>query len=92
MNDSGVPTPADLAAELGTFLRENILADGVEVSPATELAGIGVDSFSFMEIILFVERRYSYLMPAEELTPDNMATLGALSERLHALLQSHSNA
>lgn len=88
MSDTDAATATELADELGTFLQENILAEGVDVGPSTELAGIGVDSFSFMEIILFVERRYGYLMPAEELTPENMATLGVLSERLHTLLQS----
>ena len=87
MSDVQSVSPQTLADELGGFLRENILADEVEVGPATPLDSLGVDSFSLMEVILFVERQYGFLMPVEELTPETMKTLDALSRRLHELIQ-----
>ena len=87
MSDVRSVSAQALADELGGFLRENILADGVEVGPTTPLDSLGVDSFSLMEVILFVERQYGFLMPVEELTPEIMKTLDALSRRLHVLMQ-----
>ena len=89
MSDTDTLTPTELSDALGSFLKENILAEGVDVTPQTELGSIGVDSFSLMEIILFVERRFGYLMPVEELTPENLATLESLSQRLYDLIKTN---
>ena len=69
----------EIAGELCDFLRENILAANVEVTAKTELGNIGVDSFSLMELVLFIERRFGLVLPAESLTPDNIASVGTLS-------------
>ncbi len=69
----------EIASELCVFLRENILAPNVEVTASTELSNIGVDSFSLMELVLFIERRFSLILAAESLTPDNIASVGNLS-------------
>ena len=41
--------------ELCDFIAENILAGEVIVLPDTVLSDIGVDSFSIIEIILFID-------------------------------------
>lgn len=72
-------SPGEIASQLCAFLRENLLAQEVEVQPETHLDQIGVDSFSLMELILFIERSYGLVMPPESLTADNIATVNALS-------------
>ena len=69
----------DISSALCVFLQKNILASDVEVTPETELAVIGVDSFSLMELILFIERRFGLVLPLESLTPQNTATVSNLS-------------
>lgn len=69
----------DIANELCDFLHQNILAPEVEVTPETELAIVGVDSFSLMELVLFIERRFDLILPAESLTPENIASVKTLS-------------
>ena len=69
----------DISSALCAFLQENILASDVEVTSGTELAVIGVDSFSLMEIVLFIERRFQLILPLETLTPQNTATVHNLS-------------
>ncbi len=69
----------EVASELCGFLRENVLAPNIEVTANTELGDIGVDSFSLMELVLFIERRFDLVLPAESLTPDNIASVGTLS-------------
>ncbi len=77
---STVNLSADAIAEqLCGFLRENILAPHIEVTAATELTEIGVDSFSLMELVLFIERRFGLELPAESLSPENIASVATLS-------------
>lgn len=69
----------EISSALCSFLQQNILAPDVEVTPDTELAIIGVDSFSLMEIILFIERHFGLILPPESLTPENTASVSNLS-------------
>jgi len=69
----------EISSTLCSFLQENILAPDVEVTPDTELSIIGVDSFSLMEIILFIERRFGLILPPESLTPENTSSVSNLS-------------
>ena len=69
----------EISSALCLFLQENILAPDVVVTPDSELAIIGVDSFSLMEIILFIERRFGIILPPESLTPENTASVSNLT-------------
>ena len=64
--------------ELCDFIAENILAGEVIVLPDTILSDIGVDSFSIIEIILFIERKFGISIPHESLTPENFVSVDAL--------------
>ena len=66
--------------ELCEFISENILAGDVTVQPDTILSNIGVDSFSIIEIILFIERKFGVSIPHESLTPENFVSINALVE------------
>ncbi len=66
--------------ELCDFISENILAGDVAVQPDTVLSDIGVDSFSIIEIILFIERKFKIAIPHESLTPENFVSVNALVE------------
>jgi acyl carrier protein len=76
----------DIVAKLCEFLREQVLAEGVEVSGDTVLADIGVDSFSLMEILLFLERAYGLVFPLEVLTPENIQTVHTLADCYRGML------
>ncbi len=77
--DSDLSGEKGIAGQLCTFLQENVLAPEIEISADTELSTIGVDSYSLMEMILFIERRYGLVLPPESLTPENIATVASLS-------------
>ncbi|HWZ22952.1 MAG TPA: acyl carrier protein [Cytophagaceae bacterium] len=66
--------------ELCAFISENILAGDVAVQADTILSEIGVDSFSIIEIILFIERKFGVAIPHESLTPENLVSVDALVE------------
>lgn len=78
----------EIADPLCAFLRDNVLASSVEISSETDLSAIGVDSFSLMEMILFIERRFNLVLPAESLTPENLASVKTLSQYCVSLLNS----
>ena len=83
-----VSSAEDIATQLCDFLRDNILAPSVAVSPNTDLSSIGVDSFSLMEVVLFIERRFGLVLPAESLTPQNMVSVSVLSHYCAKLMGS----
>ncbi|KAF3981385.1 MAG: hypothetical protein HFP81_03315 [Methylococcales symbiont of Hymedesmia sp. n. MRB-2018] len=68
-----------LSEQLCNFLHKNILAPEIEITPDTELSSIGVDSFSLMELVLFIERQFGLELPAESLTAENIASVKTLS-------------
>lgn len=86
MTDTIQYSTKEIATRLCSFLSDNILAEGFEVSSDTELSSIGVDSFSLMEVILFIERSLGIVLPAESLTPENIASVDSLSQCCSALL------
>lgn len=79
-------TLEEVASQLCDFLRDNVLAGDVVVSPDTELSHIGVDSFSLMELVLFIERRFGLELPAEALIPENIASARVLGAYCVSLL------
>lgn len=68
--------------EIITFLKNNILAEGVEITPQTVVRETGIDSYSIVEIILFIERQYNYIMPDHLLKSEHFETVGVIAEIL----------
>jgi acyl carrier protein len=75
--------------EISNFISTNILAKGVQVNNDTILNTIGVDSFSVIEIILFIERKFGVIIPDESLVPENLKTVEAIANCTFYYLQKH---
>jgi acyl carrier protein len=75
-----------IIADIKKYVENNILSADVKIDAATDLKQAGIDSFSTVEIILFIERRYGVSIPDEKLIPDNFKTLQALSAIVQELL------
>ncbi len=69
----------EIERELCRFVAENILDADVAVDETTVLAQIGIDSFSLMEIVLFIERQFGVTLPDNALTPENLASIHAIA-------------
>ena len=69
-----------LAADLLSFIRSGILAADVDFSFDTPLEKVGIDSFSLLEILLYLEREHGIFIPDEDLAPDNISTVGRIAE------------
>ena len=72
--------------DIKKYIEKNILAENIQIDAATNLKQAGIDSFSTVEIILFIERRYGVVIPDEKLIPENFATLQSLSAIVKELI------
>lgn len=69
------------------FITDNLISSDITLTDETLLKDIGIDSYSIVEIILFIERKYGLVIPDENLIPENFKTVNALSEVVNALLK-----
>jgi acyl carrier protein len=79
-------TAPSIAESLCTFIRSNLVAEGVEVTPDKPLVQMGLDSFSLIEIVLFVERQYGLQLPDEALSQENIYSSQTLANYIHQCL------
>jgi acyl carrier protein len=77
---------AQIRNDVKKFIETNITAGGFLIEPATVLADAGIDSFSIVEIILFIERKYGVSIPNEEMLPDNFKTITAVAKTVKKFL------
>ena len=79
-----------IIAEIKKYIENNILAESVQIDADTNLKQVGIDSFSTVEIILFIERRFGVSIPDEKLVPDNFKTIQALAATVVELMPDAS--
>jgi acyl carrier protein len=76
-----------IETDIITFLVNNIVAPNTVITATTVLRDIGIDSFSIVEIILFIERKYGVVIPDDKLIPENFRTIQALSIIVNTLIK-----
>lgn len=79
-----------IIADIKQYIEKNILAEGLQVEATTDLKQAGIDSFSTVEIILFIERKFGVAIPDDKLVPDNFKTLQALAATVLELMPGAS--
>lgn len=72
-------TKEHITQTIETFVRANILAQDVAFNSSSNLSKIGVDSYSVIEIILFIERQFGVVIPDTMLIPANISSIDAIS-------------
>jgi acyl carrier protein len=65
---------------LCAFIKDNLVASGVEVNPNTAFDSLGLDSFSLIEIVLFIERKFGIQLPDTDLNKTNLHSAATLSD------------
>jgi acyl carrier protein len=65
--------------ELKEFIESDILDSAVKLDPDSNFQIAGIDSFSIVEIILFIQNRYHLTIPDDQLKPENFSTLRHLA-------------
>jgi acyl carrier protein len=72
--------------EIKKYIEKNILSSSVKIDADTDLKSAGIDSFSTVEIILFIERKYGKSIPDDKLVPENFKTLRSLASTVNGLM------
>lgn len=62
------------------FIMRELVASGVKIDASTPLESVGLDSFSFIEIVLFIERRFNVQLPDTALTKSNLYSVATISK------------
>ena len=73
----------EICDRLVQFISHNLLAEGVSLDASSSLTKLGLDSFSLIEILLFVERQYGIAITMDKLNRDNTETVDALAGVVH---------
>ena len=68
-----------IETELIRFLENNILSEDQKISSDKILHDVGVDSFSIVEILLFIERKYGFVIPDNKLMPEHFKTVRTIA-------------
>ena len=83
-----VTDQTEICESLCGFIQANLVANGVEVKGETSLTQLGLDSFSIIEIVLFVERQYGLTLPDEALSQENIQSASTLAKCVQQHLQA----
>jgi acyl carrier protein len=82
--------PVIITQEIRKYIQDNILAENAEITDTTDLKKAGIDSFSTVEVILFIERKFGVAIPDEKLVPENFKTLQSLANIVKELMPEAS--
>lgn len=74
-----------IITEVQQFITNNIVSEEVIIEPDTLLQDAGIDSYSIVEIILFIERKYGLQVPNQMLVPENFESVNAIANTIQRL-------
>ena len=85
---SDTPTVNDLAAELLAFVGREIITDRDDLATGTDLLAAGFDSFSLVNVLLYIEKQYGIWVPETAFTEQSLQN----TQTLAATIQPHLHA
>ena len=75
-----------IETELLGFVRREVFAPTLEITPETDLVGAGFDSMSLVRVLLFIETTYGLWIPEKEITSETLKCLRSLAAAVCRLL------
>lgn len=79
---------AEIETKLIDFLKREVFAPDVVVTPETDLVAAGFDSMSLVRMLVFIETDYGFWIPESEITGDALQNVRALAETIARLLNA----
>jgi acyl carrier protein len=76
----------EIETKLLDFLKREVFAPEVVVTPETDLIAAGFDSMSLVRLLLFIETDYGFWIPESEITGDALSNVRALATTIARLL------
>lgn len=78
----------EIETKLLDFLKREVFAPEVIVTPETDLVAEGFDSMSLVRLLLFIETDYGFWIPESEITGDALRNVRALANTIARLLNA----
>ena len=78
----------EIETKLLDFLKREVFAPEVTVTPETDLVASGFDSMSLVRLLLFIETDYCFWIPESEITGDALQNVRALANTIARLLNA----
>ena len=76
----------EIETKLLDFLKREVFAPEIAVTPETDLIAAGFDSMSLVRLLLFIETDYGFWIPESEITGDALPNVRALASTIARLL------
>jgi len=77
-----------IEAQLLDFVRCEIYDPCLGIEADTHLIEAGLDSFSLLKILVFIEKKFDLIIPEAEINEDRMRSVQHISQLIHELLES----
>ena len=69
----------EIETKLLDFMKREVFAPEVIVTPETDLVASGFDSMSLVRVLLFIEQSYGFWIPEGEITGDALQNVRSLA-------------
>lgn len=78
----------EIETKLLDFLKREVFAPGVAITPETDLVAAGFDSMSLVRMLVFIETDYGFWIPESEITGEALQNARALTATITRLLNA----
>lgn len=78
----------EIETKLLDFLKREVFAPDVAVTPETDLVASGFDSMSLVRMLVFIETDYGFWIPESEITGDALKDVRSLAATVTRLLNA----
>ena len=78
----------EIETKLLDFLKREVFAPEVAVTPDTDLVASGFDSMSLVRMLVFIETDYGFWIPESEITGDALKDVRSLAATITRLLNA----
>ena len=78
----------EIETKLLDFLKREVFAPGIAVTPETDLVASGFDSMSLVRMLVFIETDYGFWIPESEITGDALKDVRSLAATITRLLNA----
>ena len=79
---------SEIETKLLDFLKREVFAADVPVTPETDLIAAGFDSMSLVRLLVFIETDYGFWIPESEITGAALQNVRALAATFTRLLNA----
>lgn len=78
----------EIETKLLDFLKREVFASDVAVTPETDLVASGFDSMSLVRMLVFIETDYGFWIPESEITGDALKDVRSLAATITRVLNA----